>query len=175
MKRIDEFIGKSLKWEQPNALKMEYELHVEDETIATLKFRSSFGSFAVAECGSGCWTFKRVGFFKTRITIRPCSSENEIAVFKNNTWKGGGSLEFGDGRKLLANTNFWQTNYEFKTESGEQMISFKPGGFLHMSAVVNIQPNAARLQELPLLVILGWYLAILLHNDSSAAAAAAAA
>ena len=60
-------------------------------------------------------------------------------------------------------------------QSGEQMISFKPGGFLHMSAVVNIQPNAARLQELPLLVILGWYLAILLHNDSSAAAAAAAA
>ncbi len=171
MQTIYDFIGQPLNWEQPAALKMEYELHAQSELLATLRFRSSFGSFATAECKSGCWTFKRVGFFQARVTIRPCHSEVEIATFKNNTWKGGGSLFLTDGRQVLANTNFWQTHYEFKTESGLPLISFKSGGVFHINAIVEILPDAASFLELPWLVILGWYLVIMLRNESATAAA----
>lgn len=50
MRRIAELVGQSLKWEQPSALKMNYELRTGDgELAALLHFRSSLGSFATAE------------------------------------------------------------------------------------------------------------------------------
>ena len=111
MKKIAGVIGRELEWVQPSAWKMEYELRAGDELIATLRFRSSFGSFGTGESADGCWTFKRVGFWQTRVTIRGCGSDMDIAMFKNNTWSGGGTLELPDGRKVLATTNLWQTNF----------------------------------------------------------------
>jgi hypothetical protein len=49
MKNIRALIGRELKWLQPHALKMEYELQDSGELAATLRFRSSLGSFATAE------------------------------------------------------------------------------------------------------------------------------
>ena len=172
MTKIAEVIGRELKWAQPSAWKMEYELRADDELIATLRFRSSFGSFATAESADGCWTFKRVGFWHTRVTIRGCGSDVDIAAFKNNTWSGGGTLEFSDGRKMLATTNLWQTNFEFKTEAGETLVRFNIGGLVHLSATVEIDPGASGLPELPLIVMLGWYLAVMMYMDSAASAGA---
>lgn len=173
MDKLVDLIDRELKWTQPAALKMQYELHAGEELAARLAFRSSFGSFAMGQSADGCWTFKRAGFFQTRVTIRVCNEETDIAVFRNNTWSGGGSLELRGGRKLLATTNLWQTNLEFKTESGETLIRFKSGGVIHLSALVEIQPTAAGLTELPLLVMLGWYLIVMMHMDSAASVAAA--
>ena len=97
MTRVADLAGRLLKWEQPSLLKMEYDLHTGDgELAATLRFRSSFGSFATADSADGCWTFKRVGFFQTRVTIRQCGEETDSATFKNNTWSGAGTLEFSE-------------------------------------------------------------------------------
>ncbi len=170
MKRLADLLDRELKWTQPGALKMHYELHADEELAATLRFRSSFGSLATGESADGCWTFKRVGFFQTRLTIRGCGEETDIAVFRNNTWSGGGTLELPGGRKLLATTNFWQTNLEFKTESGETLFRFKSGGLIHLSALVEIQPEAIGLAELPWLVMLGWYLIVMMNMDSAASA-----
>jgi hypothetical protein len=178
MDKLASLVGKPLKWEQPHAMKMEYGLYVgeEQETVATLKFRSSFGSLATAECADGCWTFKRVGFFQTRVTVRPCNSETEIASFRNNTWTSGGVLELPDGRSYRASTNFWKTKYEFLAENEDVLIEYrKIGGFLHYSSHMEIHPAAANLPELPWMAILGWYLTILLQQDAAGAAAAAAA
>jgi len=176
MKNIQDLAGHELKWSQPHALKMEYELHDGEELVATLRFRSSFGSFATAECAGGCWTFKRTGFWQTRVSVRACDTNTDLAFFKNNTWANGGTLELPDGRKYPANTNFWGTSYEFKTEAGEPLVSFRRiEGLLHLSSAVDIQPAALSLPELPWLVIFGWYLAIMLQMDSAAAAGSVAA
>jgi hypothetical protein len=168
MKGIADAVNRELEWTQPRALKMQYELRADDEVVATLGFRSSFGSFATAESADGCWTFKRVGFFQTKVTIRACSEDKEIAVFRNNTWSGGGTLELPDGRRILATTNLWQSKLEFKTESGQTMLQFHSGGLLHLSASVNIDPEAIKMAE-PWLVMLGWYLIVMMHVDSAAA------
>jgi hypothetical protein len=170
MRRISELIDQQLKWVQPSALKMQYELHASDELVATLHFRSTFGTFATAESADGCWTFKRVGFWQTRVTVRPCGADNDIATFNNNTWKGGGTLEFPNGRKFLATTNFWQTKLEFQNESGDSLIQFKTSGLVHLSATVEIQPNTLLLPELPLMLILGWYLIVMMYMDAAAIA-----
>lgn len=171
MKRLADLVNRELKWTQPAALKMHYELYAGEEIAGRLAFRSSFGSLATGASADGCWTFKRAGFFQTRLTIRACDAEKDIAVFRNSTWSGGGSLELPGGKKLLATTNLWQTNLEFKTESGETLIRFKSGGVIHLSALVEIQPEAIGLPELPWLVMLGWYLIVMLHMDSAAVVA----
>jgi hypothetical protein len=175
MKSIAKQAGQELKWVQPSTFKMAYELRSGEELIAALRFRSAFGSLATAESLDGCWTFKRVGFFRTRATIRLCGTEEELAVFRNNTWSGGGTLEFPDGRKLQATTNFWQTNLEFRGEGGELLVRFKSGGLIHLSAQVEIPAEAARRPELPLLALSGWYLTVMMHQDSTATTTAATA
>ncbi len=105
MKPLRGSIGRDLKWTQPRAGQREFVLKDADDTVAALRFRSAFGSFATVEAADGSWTMKRVGFWQTRVTICPAGSETEIACFRNNTWSAGGTLEFPDGRRLRANTS----------------------------------------------------------------------
>lgn len=175
MEHISKVVHQELVWTQPNAFKEEYELRGEDALVGTLKFRSAFGSLAIAETADGCWTFKRVGFFATRVSIRLCDSETDLANFKNNTWSGGGTLEFPDGRTYRASTNFWQTKLELVSAYDQVVLSYSDiGGFFRRTAIVNIDPYAANLQEIPLMVTLSWYLVVMMQRDSAAAASAAA-
>lgn len=172
MNRLADLIDRELTWIQPAALKMHYELHAGEEIAARLAFKSPFGSLATGASGDGCWTFKRAGFLQTRLTVRACGEETDIAVFRNNTWSGGGTLEMTGGRRLFATTNLWETNLEFKTESGESLLRFKGKGSIHVSARVEIQQGAIGLAELPWLVMLGWYLIVMLHMDFTGVIAA---
>jgi len=173
MMKITELIGWELQWTQPHAAKMEYELRAADVIAATLRFRNSFGSLATAASADGTWTFKRVGFWHTRATVRAAGAEADLAVFKNRTWSGGGTLELPDGRKYPANTNFWATQYEFKTESGEPLISYRNiEGVLHLSLTVKINALRKELAEMPWIVSLGWYLTVMMYMDSFAGVAA---
>jgi hypothetical protein len=176
MRRLADVLNQGLKWEQPSALKLNYELHTGvGEVAATLRFRSSFGSLATAESADGCWTFKRVGFWQTRVTVRRCGSDEDIAIFRNNTWSGGGTLELSNGRAFRATTNFWQTKLGFETEAGEKLIEFKTSGLLHLSAAVDIHPGGATITELPIIVPLGLYLIVMMHTDAATAAGGATA
>src|SRR5262249_3726319 len=109
-----------------------------------------------------------------RVTVRIADSETEVATFNNNTWSEGGSLELAGGRRFRANSNFWSTSYAFKDENDEMLVRFvRVRGLLRLSSNVEVTPVGAKLAELSLLVVLGWYLAISMHEDASAAAAAA--
>lgn len=172
MLKITELIGQESRWTQPHALKMEYELRARDVIAATLSFRSSFGSFATTTSADGTWTFKRIGFLQTRATVRAAGAEADLAMFKNNTWSGGGILELPGGRKYPANTNFWATRYEFKRETGEPLISYKNiGGVLHLSSLVEIHGAAKEIAEMPWLAALGWYLMVMFYTDAAGIAA----
>lgn len=174
MKSARELIGMTLKWEQPSARKYEFELQAAGQLAATLRFRTEFGTFATAENADGCWTFKRTGFWHPQVSVRVCGSAEDSAVFKPNTWTGGGTLEFSDGRKLLASTNFWQNDYQITTEDDVPLIRFKTSGVLHLSAECEIAPEAAVWPELAWLVPFSWYLWLLSCLDSAGAAATAA-
>ena len=176
MKRIVDVIGRELEWQQPHATKRHFEFVAGGDPIATLEFRSMFGSLATVESADGSWTFKRVGFFQPSVTVRKASSDAEIAVFRNRTWSAGGTLELPDGRRYPANTNFWMTTYELKDDNGEMLVRFtRIRGVFHRAASVEIGSAATRLAELPWMVALGWYIAVMMQDDASGAAAGAAA
>jgi hypothetical protein len=171
MKHVRDYVGRDLQWTQPHAFTAAYELRSGDDLIGMLTFRSSFGSLATGASADGRWTFKRVGFFSTRVTARADGSDSDLVVFRNNTWTGGGTVELPDGRHWLATTNFWQTRYEITTSAETPLLTFhQTSGLLHTSSAVNIHEAAADLPELPWLVMLGWHLRILMQHHAAAAA-----
>ncbi len=173
MKVIGQLVGQRLKWAQPNGWKLKFQLEADDQPAASLEFRSMLGSFATGVSGDGSWTFKRTGFVRTKVTIRRSGEETEVATFANNTWSGGGTLHLSSGRVLQASSNLWQSQIVFQTESGEPLLTFKSGGFVHLSAELVIEPAGWKLPELPWIVMLGWYLLVMMRMEGGATAAAA--
>jgi hypothetical protein len=173
--RIKDFTGELLDWEQPHFFKAEYDLKRNVEIIGTLKFRSSLGSLATARFVDGCWTFKRLGFLQTRVSIKVCDSDTDIAMFRNNAWSGGGLLELRDGRQLTANSNFWHTRFEFAGEDGQPLVQYHMRNRLRLEGQMEIFPAAHDMPETPWMAMLGWYLAVMMHRDDGAASASFAA
>jgi hypothetical protein len=173
MLKLGERVGTGLRWIQPHALKREFELRSGEETVSRLEFRSTFGSLASARGEDGQWTFKRVGFWRSHITVREAGSETDLAVFRNNTWTAGGTLEFADGRAFRANTNFWMTSYQFTDANDQPLVRFTHvGGTFHLSCDVQVEPAGVKLAELPWLVALGLYLLVKMRDEAGSAAAA---
>ncbi len=170
MLKIADAAAQGLEWSQPKVMWREYELRASGELVATLQFRSLFGTLATGESGDGCWTLKRVGFFQQRATIRRCDSETEVALFTNNTWTQGGTLECANGGRFLATTNLWSTRFDFTTEAEEPLVKLHYGGVFRLKADVEILPAARSLPELPIIVLAGWYLAVMLYTEAAAAA-----
>ena len=175
MKKLSEVVTLELRWAQPKAMRSEYELTASGEVVARLSIPSPWGTKATAESGDGAWTFKRTGFWQQTASIRKQGSDEDLAIFRNNTWHNGGTLTFSNGREFRATTNFWSTRLEFEDGAGMPMVRYHYGGVFKLHADVEVTAAARQLPETPLLVLFGWYLALMLHRDAAGASAAVAA
>ncbi|MBA4407191.1 hypothetical protein C0389_07955 [bacterium] len=181
MKSLKEAGQEHLSWTQPKTTHQMFELKLKDNLYGTLHFPKSVGSLAEAETLDGKWTFKRVGFFTTRITVRKSGDENDLAVFKPNLMASSGVLEFSDGKKFQwSAANFWETKFEFKDADGGEIVTFRSGmedhklkDWFKTQARVEIPEHKYNLPELPIMILLGWYLIIVLQLDSAAGAVVA--
>ena len=168
---LAEAVGHQLEWRQPEFLHRAYRLTDNGQEIGSLRFESIAGSRATAQCSGQTWTFKRIGFFATRITVREPGSDNDLAVF-TPTWTGGGSVDFNWGSRYhLRKKNFWGTEWAFEGADGTAAVSlsgvhgvFKEGG------AASVAPSAAGLPETPVLLLLIWYVRILANEDAGAGA-----
>lgn len=173
MPRMNELIGHNLKWEQPSASKLEYELRAGDFVTGKMHMPSSFKSIASASNNEGEWVFDRVGFWQRKATVRARDGISDLAIFQYNTWSGGGTLNTSNGRVFRAASNFWATRYTIHDEMDQELIRYtRIGGVFHASCEVEILPSAGGLAELSWLVPFGWYLVVMMLRDSGAAAAA---
>jgi hypothetical protein len=172
---LGDLAGQGMIWSKSKGPKGEWALRLGEQQLATLRFRSAWGTLATGEADGDSWTFKRIGFFQNKVTVRSTRSDADVAVFVND-WKMGGTLQLPDGRRYRGNTNFWMTNYAFTDEEGRPLVSYRRiGGLTSISAVAEIEPAGAELSDLPWLVMLGWYLAVMLHQDATVVAVSGAA
>ena len=169
-------------WCQPKALQRSFELREGNRLLGTLHFATSCGSLATASLAAGEWTFKRTGFLHPRVTVRRRGQEADLAVFRPKGWGVEGELRFAGGRSYgWKAANFWSTKYVFLDGSGKALVTFKSGAeeskwsdLFKCQALVEIDPSANELEELPLLVSVGWYLMILDQEDATAVVLCAA-
>jgi len=169
MKSLSDIAHHGFEWSQLSAFKQNYELRSRSELVGSLEFRSAFGTFATAKCGDGCWTFKRVGFWKRLISIRACNSEADIATFRDNTWSQGGTLEFPDGRAFKVTSNFWKSRLEFQNSADEVLLHFDSSGVFKLKATVHVGKGSEHHPALPLMVLFGWYYLVMMQHESAAA------
>jgi hypothetical protein len=175
MRKITALVDHELNWTQPNAFKSVFELRFGGELVATLRFPKFLSTLAQAESEEGCWTFERVGFWKSRIIVRACGADSDLAVYIHNAWKGGGTLELSGGRKVAVAANVWKSTLEFRAEAGETLIHTVNRGVFRHNMTVQMYRKALQMPELPWMVMFGLYLAVMSRRDAARHAGAASA
>ena len=183
MKPTKNVVISSAVWTQPRVSQREFELRREGELVGRLEFPKALGSLAVAEYAGRRWTFKRVGFFSTRVTVRREGEESDLAVYEPR-WSGlQGTLRFSDGRVYgWTSTSFWGQEFAFVDQTNAAVVVLHSGGpEFHLSDIFKTQATVevCATEEdhpmIPLLVLLGWYLLILHHQDAAASGGAVVA
>jgi len=165
--------GLELQWPQPRLLRREFELRADGTVIATLRWASAFKSLAVAEVAGRRWTFKRAGFLRPRVTVRTLGSEADLAIAEM-AWAGAARIAFASGtRYRWEQTSVWRSEWAVLAEDGSPRLTFRTGLAMRRRGRLEIDPAAGRLEELPILATLGWYLIVLSAEDAAAAAAGA--
>jgi hypothetical protein len=175
MEAISTAMGLQLYWVQPKTFERRFELRTEDDLFGDVRFEKAFGTLATASSATGRWTFKRVGFLNPRVTIREAGASDDRAVYWPKFWRGDGWLEFVKGSKFhWKSTNFWGSEWGFFNVQEELLFVLKQGGEKHKlsdllktQGVVEIGPQGHGEAELPLLLLLGWYLVVLHQEDAA--------
>ena len=154
-------------WIQTRLFDSTYQLSDGQTTVAQLSFPRRFGSFARAETATGTFTFKRIGFWHTRATVRREGADTDLAVFEHNTWSGGGTLTLADGRVIRISTNFWQSRIEWQWADGRPLFRYETEGFMRLGASLELAAGADALPELLWMLSFGWYLVVMLQRDQA--------
>lgn len=163
--------SEDLLWTQPRRLDASYRLAQGPRTVATLRFASGLGSRATGEGGGSRWTFKRVGFFRPRVTVRIEGSEVDLAVFELG-WSWSGFLSFSSGRRYRwTSLSFWRLAWAFVHEDGCPLVHFSRYARGRRGAPVHVERAAKDVPDLMILLLLGWYLLVLMDRDGATAAA----
>jgi hypothetical protein len=176
VKSLSNVVEKELHWVQPKALQRRFDLRSEeDDLFGTLEFTKPLGSLATATSDKGAWTFKRMGFFRPRVTVRVKDTEDDLAVY-HPKWTGSeGKLECTDGEVFVWKlTSFWSSRYEIVDAAGNVLVEYKLGsGQLKLSdlfksqARMVVKTDGQKVDKLDVLVLLGWYLLILMQEDTA--------
>lgn len=167
MRHLTDTGTRTLHWTHTRLFDSDYSLIDGDDVFARMSFRTLWGSLATVETADGTWTFKRVGFWRTRATVRKDGSDVDVAVFEHDTWSGGGTLTLADGRTIQITTNFWKSRIECLWEGGPALFRYQTEGFLRLGASLELLPAGTGLPELPWLLAFGWYLVVMTQHDSA--------
>ena len=174
MRTIRETEAQELIWIQSRKHKRDFELRIGEETLATLRWEKQHRQIATGEAADGHWTFRRQGFLHQHIEARLSESALEVARFQP-LWRGGGTLEFPDGRRFgLRPTSFWNAEWAWTTATNDILLRIKRAARSGQEKWhIDLLPGTSAIPELSLLVLLSWYLIILAADDAAAATMAA--
>lgn len=171
-------IEHDLHWIQPRFGAKLFELRTAEGLVGTLRWERALGTLATADLDGRRWTFKRVGFWNPRVTVRDAGSPEDAAVFQPTLW-GGGTLVFPSGRRFeWRPINFWATRWAFFDERSVSLFTLREGAddaqladLFKTQAIVEVAPAGRECGELPPLVLLGWYLFVSRQDEVAAVAA----
>lgn len=170
IKSIRDLAGQNAVWRQPSPLRQEYEMAINDEVVATLRWKKIGGTAAIARAPEGTWTFKSAGYLYPRVTIRLPNSDYDFATFRagGNGW---GMLEsLGEQRFQWRCVNFMQNAWAFFDDEGNKLVQIRPEmQGTKPTGIVEIGVKASGRQEIGFLVIFSWYLLVLAAEDVSVA------
>lgn len=167
--------GPNLEWKQSGAFSRTFELLEQGRRRGSLSFTKAFGTLAEGEIDGSWYTFKRVGFLRPQVTIWRKPYEEDIGRVSMGLGSRG-SLELSDGARYnFQRQSLWKNVWGFSNEHGDALMTIRMDlALLHHNGQVVIEPSGREDPHMPLLVLLGWYMAVLIEEENAAAAGAAA-
>ncbi|MBV9712879.1 MAG: hypothetical protein JO011_18415 [Ktedonobacteraceae bacterium] len=167
-------IGQELTWIPTASFKTRFDLIAPgNSTLATLDM-SNWSTKANATVPEGTLFMQKENWSGLKVAITPGEQGPLIATYQRK-WSGtSGQLLFPDGREFKwTKLNFWGTQKAWTDPAGNtSYVQFSTGSFSRkVNAVIN--PQAAAIPELSLLLVFGLY-NILVERRAAAAAAGAA-
>jgi hypothetical protein len=171
MEQIMEHAGNELRW-MPSPNGAGFELRDKETPIGLILEEGRFLSNAVGKCADGSWKFAREGMLKSNITVKEANTDVGLALFKKNALNRNGEIQIQKKKFLTVNSNFTMTEYSIKKEKELFLAIRNITRFPNMTAAVTIDPTAVRAPELPWMVLLSWYLAVMQQFDAAANSAA---
>jgi len=153
------FAARDLTWVHVRGWRAENHLVAGRDLFAVLRRETAFHTVAAAEAADGRWTFRRVGFFHPRVSVRPAGADMDIAIVETGKM-GSGMVRFSDGRRYpWVNANSQGSEWAFTRQDGTVLVRFLVRASLRKyEGVVQVESAGRGLEELSLLLILGWYL-----------------
>jgi hypothetical protein len=170
MKSFKAVQGSELRWIQSSRLESKL-MTWENEVVASLAWKTSWGSFATGESAEGTWTIKRGGFLHPRITVREAGSDSNMGVISMSPG-GTGTLTFTSGSVYLLEK--FKGGLGVLDSKRKRILLLKPlWSTRNVEALVSFDDKDDQ-ENLSLLAILCWYVIFLVSNyDNNAAFVAA--
>jgi len=149
-----------LLWRRPSLFRNELRLESGSETLATLRWERLLSTEAVAESADGRWIIvrHRMASLRGEVAVRAAESEQTLATFKR-AWRRKGTLEFASGSGFRwEREGFWRPEWFWSSAKTARLVTFRSRlGFTNRYEMA-VDPAALRIEELPVLVLLGAYL-----------------
>ena len=161
MRTINEVAQADLLW-MSDTNEHSFELRAGDEVVGRLQLGDK--QRGDGDAANERWTFRREGFLRQRVTVRVPGSDANVAIF-HVSWKKGGILELDRGRWMrLRLPSLWRWKWTWADMYGRPLVHLENGLFMR-DGQVTIEPDAAAAPDVPLLVVLGWYLLVVWALD----------
>jgi len=158
--------GTSLSWVQPIPTQRHFELMHGNSKLLSLSWTRDGGTLAEVRSDDENWTFKRGGFLQPRITAR--KGEIEVASFEPGA-SGNGVVHLASGHLFRWSSNLWRGEWTWVNAAGKTGIKTRREFSIDTrQGTVEVMPDGIPRLEVPLLIVLGWYIIILLSEEGTA-------
>lgn len=167
----------TLHWRQPDALKRTFDLASSPERVfARMQSLKWTGTLMDAQAATGHWTFKRVGAWTPRITIRNAGQEADLGELSvTNVWLMN-KADLRLGAEVVARweqTSVWRGDVQWLTPEGSLLVSYRAGvdaasfaDWFKAQCRVDLTPAGMVHPHRDLLLCVGWYL-LVLQNEAA--------
>ncbi len=176
MKNIKSVDYHQLLWKQKKWGGRYFELLSGDELVGVLYWPKWLSDRAIVESGDGKWVIDRVGFFRDRVVVTDVENGVEVASVEFD-WLGDGEMTLPNGKVYnWYRTGILSNNWTLEEENDDLVFEIKEWmhWFKHRADIV-LRVGSITRPELPFLIYLGWYLALMQMQDAAAVVASTAA
>jgi hypothetical protein len=152
------------RWAQPARFRPAWTLAVDDTVVGTMALRGVLQQTAEVRVGGATWTIRPRLLGDALVFAGGAEGAGTPSVHYRPGWWGGGRVE-REGRETLLwrHENLWRMHWGLYTSEKSPLVHVQPhlAPFrIRRECRVELEDAARRLEDLGVLIALGWYLAL---------------
>ncbi|MEP0860931.1 MAG: hypothetical protein HRF52_05795 [Ignavibacterium sp.] len=166
MKKLSDYLGKSLIIQQPSIWKRFYELRSDNEVLGEMKYPKLLSEMVECVIGDEKLTFRRPHIFSNEIEIRKQGFELPIAKMDSNFFATKGILDLPRGKKVIMNFGLLINQAKIFYNEKDLLVTLHNKISLKEKSNVIIEKRSEIIDDHPWIIMLAFYFAQLKRRNS---------